>query len=71
MGRNHVHLSADIETASRVGARRGRPVILLVDAAAMRRDGHAFYCSANGVWLTDHVPAPYIKRLDETSSAPE
>ncbi|SCG66949.1 RNA 2'-phosphotransferase [Micromonospora inositola] len=60
-GRHHVHLSPDLETARRVGARRGGPVaILTVDAAAMARDGHLFYRSANGVWLADAVPAAYL-----------
>nr|QLJ96405.1 RNA 2'-phosphotransferase [Micromonospora carbonacea] len=60
-GRHHVHLSADVETAQRVGARRGGPVVVFtVDAAAMARDGHVFHRSANGVWLTDAVPARYL-----------
>ena len=60
-GRHHVHLSADTATARRVGARRGGAVVVLtVDAAAMARDGHVFYRSANGVWLTDAVPAAYL-----------
>ncbi|MEH0843543.1 RNA 2'-phosphotransferase [Micromonospora sp. CPCC 205711] len=60
-GRHHVHLSPDVETARRVGARRGGAVVVLaVDAAAMARDGHAFYRSANGVWLTDVVPSAYL-----------
>ncbi|KJK45437.1 RNA 2'-phosphotransferase [Lentzea aerocolonigenes] len=60
MNRHDVHLSPDRETARRVGARRGRPVILLVDAKAMSDDGHEFRLSANGVWLTQHVPARYL-----------
>jgi putative RNA 2'-phosphotransferase len=60
-GRHHVHLSVDTDTARRVGARRsGAVVVLTVDAAAMARDGHEFYRSANGVWLTDAVPAGYL-----------
>jgi len=60
-GRHHVHLSIDTDTAHRVGARRaGKVVIIAVDAAAMARDGHAFYLSANGVWLTDRVPPAYL-----------
>jgi len=60
-GRHHVHLSPDVATARRVGARRaGELVVLTVDAAAMARDRHAFYRSANGVWLTDAVPARYL-----------
>ncbi|MFF8649862.1 RNA 2'-phosphotransferase [Streptomyces griseoluteus] len=61
MNRHAVHLSADRETATRVGARRGRPVILAVDAGAMHRDGHVFHVSANGVWLTDAVPPRYLR----------
>lgn len=61
--RHHVHLSVDRETAHRVGARRSGPVMIIsVDAAAMHRAGHAFYRSANGVWLTDEVPPEYLRR---------
>jgi putative RNA 2'-phosphotransferase len=60
-GRHHVHLSPDTDTAHRVGARRGGPVVILaVDSAAMVRDGHVFYRSDNGVWLTDSVPPEYL-----------
>ncbi|MEU7302070.1 RNA 2'-phosphotransferase [Streptomyces sp. NPDC007189] len=61
MNRHDVHLSADRETATRVGARRGRPVVLTVDAGAMHRDGHVFHVSANGVWLTKSVPPRYLR----------
>jgi putative RNA 2'-phosphotransferase len=44
-----------------VGARRGRPAVLVVDAAAMHAGGHRFQVSANGVWLTEHVPARYLE----------
>ncbi len=60
MARHHVHLSADVPTARQVGGRRGRAVVLTVDAAAMARDGHVFLRSDNGVWLTDAVPARYL-----------
>ena len=59
--RHHVHLSADTETATAVGGRRGKAVILVIQAAAMAAAGHVFFVSANGVWLTDHVPAEYIE----------
>lgn len=59
--RTHVHLSADVETAAKVGARRGKPVILKVDAAAMHREGHRFFRSDNGVWLIEAVPPRFIK----------
>ncbi|OKI62406.1 RNA 2'-phosphotransferase [Micromonospora sp. CB01531] len=59
--RHHVHLSPDGATARRVGARRGGAVVVLtVDAAAMAGNGYLFYRSANGVWLTDVVPAAYL-----------
>ena len=61
--RHHVHLSADTETARAVGARHGRPNILVVDARAMHDAGHIFYRSDNGVWLADAVPPEFLRRL--------
>jgi putative RNA 2'-phosphotransferase len=63
MARHHVHLSPDTPTAHKVGSRHGKPVILVVDAARMRADGHAFFRSANGVWLVEHVPPRYLRLL--------
>ena len=63
--RHHVHLSPDIVTATRVGSRRGKPVILKIAAANMHSVGFSFFRSANGVWLTDHVPPQYISRSEE------
>ena len=60
MARHHVHLSIDVPTATKVGARHGKPVVFEIDAAAMQRAGHIFYVSANGVWLTDEVPPVYL-----------
>ncbi|SDD74760.1 RNA 2'-phosphotransferase [Glycomyces harbinensis] len=57
MDRHDVHLSPDRETAVRVGSRRGKPVVLVVDAYRMSQAGHEFRRSENGVWLTGHVPA--------------
>jgi putative RNA 2'-phosphotransferase len=62
--RHHVHLSANVETAEKVGQRRGKPVLLRIQADQMHRDGHAFFISNNGVWLVDHVPAKYIEFSD-------
>jgi putative RNA 2'-phosphotransferase len=59
--RQHIHLSLDLVTATAVGSRHGRPVILEVDAAGMAKDGYKFYCSANGVWLTEAVTVAYLK----------
>jgi putative RNA 2'-phosphotransferase len=65
MQRHHVHLSKDIATAQKVGARRGKPVILCIDAGQMLQDGHQFFVSANGVWLTDRVPPHYVRIVSE------
>lgn len=61
MKRHHVHLSPDAETATRVGSRRGEAVVLRIDSAAMARAGHVFYLTANGVWLTEHVPPEFLE----------
>ena len=61
MERHHVHLSATIETATNVGSRHGKPVVLVVNAAQMYGDGIGFYLSNNGVWLTDEVLYWYIE----------
>jgi putative RNA 2'-phosphotransferase len=58
--RRHVHLSSDVSTATIVGNRHGRPAVTTVRAGEMADAGHAFYFSANGVWLTHHVPAKFI-----------
>ncbi|WP_309296259.1 RNA 2'-phosphotransferase [Caballeronia novacaledonica] len=61
--RHAVHLSTDADTATRVGARHGRPLVLVVDAARMHADGYTFSLSNNGVWLTKAVPAIYLAQL--------
>ncbi|MFV2171888.1 RNA 2'-phosphotransferase [Actinomadura sp. LOL_016] len=61
MGRHAVHLSPDRETALRVGARRGVPVVLAVRAGRMAADGHEFRVTSNGVWLTASVPPRYLR----------
>lgn len=61
MSRQHVHLSKDTETATKVGSRRGKPIILSINAPKMVEDGFKFYLSENGVWLIDNVPVEYIE----------
>ena len=63
MSRQQVHLSADIPTAVAVGKRHGRPLVFAIDTMSMARDGFVFFRSANGVWLTDHVPPQYLREL--------
>ena len=60
--RIYVHLSEDIETATKVGNRHGKPVVYRVFAGWMHKEGFIFYRSVNGVWLTKEVPTKYIKR---------
>lgn len=59
--RHHVHLSADVETAIKVGQRHGKPIVLDVLAEQMSNEGHTFYLSDNSVWLTDHIPARFLR----------
>lgn len=59
--RNHVHLSADRETAIKVGQRHGQPIVLTVLARQCHDTGCPFYRSANGVWLVDAVPVQYLQ----------
>ncbi|MBC8142486.1 MAG: RNA 2'-phosphotransferase [Armatimonadetes bacterium] len=65
MNRHHVHLTDNTETAVKVGARHGKPVVFTVDAQAMRRTGHVFYRSENGVYLVDDVPPQYLSLAGE------
>jgi putative RNA 2'-phosphotransferase len=59
--RQQVHLSADAETARRVGSRHGAPVVLTIATQRMHAEGHIFTQADNGVWLTDHVPPKFIQ----------
>ncbi len=61
--RQHVHLSSDIETATKVGSRHGFPKVLKILAKNMYDDGYKFYLSENGVYLTDNVPKKYLTSL--------
>lgn len=67
MNRLYVHLSADIETAKKVAARRiGNAVIFKVAARQMYDDGFKFFQSANGVWLVETVPPQYLSTIPNT-----
>ena len=62
MERQHVHLSADLETAKNVATRHSsKYVILEIDTEAMLKENYKFYLSENKVWLTDFVPSKFIK----------
>ncbi|MBE5850288.1 MAG: RNA 2'-phosphotransferase [Lachnospiraceae bacterium] len=62
--RQFVHLSEHIEQAKDVGRRHGKLVLYEVDSGKMNKDGHIFYRSTSGVWLTDHVPPQYLIEID-------
>ena len=62
--RQFVHLSADRSTAIQVGKRFGKPIMIEVEALAMSRNGHEFFMSANGIWLTCSVPTTYLSFSD-------
>jgi putative RNA 2'-phosphotransferase len=68
--RQQVHLSPDRDTATHVGARRGKPVILVVEAGRLNLAGHQFFRSENGVWLTDAVPPEYLRIPKDSSDGP-
>jgi putative RNA 2'-phosphotransferase len=63
--RQHVHLSTDEATATKVGRRHGKPVVLRVHSGRMWRDGAEFFRSANGVWLTHAVPPEFLEFPNE------
>ena len=68
MARQYVHLSADIETAKSVGARRDpEPVVLAIDAESAWKDGIRFYIGNGRVWLADKIPAKYLSVLEPSA----
>jgi len=62
MRRQYVHLTVDRQLAARVGARRGKPVILEIAAVDAHRDGVKFYRANESFWLAVGVPAQYLSR---------
>ena len=59
----YLHFSWYKETAGKVGARHGKPVLYIVKSGQMYREGYKFYRSVNGVWLTKEVPVDYLKKV--------
>jgi putative RNA 2'-phosphotransferase len=59
--RDYVHMSINVDTAINVGSRHGKPVVFLVKAGEMVKDGFEFFLSNNGVWLTKSVPPKYLE----------
>ena len=65
--RNLVHLSAQKADARTVGQRHGKPVILVVRAEEMYREGHPFYQSESepGIWLVEYVPPEFLDNWEQ------
>ena len=62
MQRQYVHLSKTIEMAKNIGKRKDKfPIVLMINAKEMQNDNFYFYYGNDDVWLTDFVPAKYIK----------
>ena len=61
--RQYVHLSEDIETATAVGQRYGKPVILTIKALLVHEQGFMFYLSENRVWLTNFFPIKFMAEI--------
>lgn len=55
--RQYVHLSSDMETATVVGSRHGKSVVILTINTSGEMD---FYQADNGVWLARHIPPEMI-----------
>lgn len=66
--RHHVHLSEDVSTATAVGQRYGKPVVLKIKARRMHRQGFMFFQADNGVWLSGLIPAQFI---DQAINSPD
>ena len=60
--RHYVHLSEDEQTATEVGHRYGKPVVLKIEALRMYQQGFKFFQADNGVWLTTHVKNIFINQ---------
>lgn len=67
--RLYVHLSADYQTAVKVGSRHGRPFVYAVDSGVMTKQGYVFCLSVNGVWLTKIVPCGFLRHCCESEQS--
>lgn len=58
--RHYVHLSEDTQSATAVGRRHGKPIVLVIAAGIMYQQEFRFYLAPNGIWLTSCVPSQFI-----------
>jgi putative RNA 2'-phosphotransferase len=65
MGRQFVHLSANLPQARMIGYRKSAsaPALLAIDAARAHADGLVFHDAGDGVWLCGPVAAKYLARV--------
>lgn len=64
MARQYVHMSTDTQMAETVAKRRkGRMVIMQIDAKKAMADGIEFFVGNDRVWLAKHIPPQYISVL--------
>lgn len=68
MGRQYVHLTTDYDLATRVGSRRGKPVVLRIKAYRAYEGGVKFYKANEMFWLVDSMPADYIRLSHEDTT---
>ena len=65
MGRQQVHLSETLAGAREVGRRHANdPILLVVDAHALQRDGIGVDARGEETYTTDRVPPAYIEVFD-------
>lgn len=65
--RKHVHLSGSIEKAMEAGkVRTDEPLILKIDGAKAKKDGMKIFHAGKDVYVTDHIDAKYISKVDES-----
>lgn len=59
--RQFVHMSSDVETATKVGKRYDKsPVVLMIDTQKADNDGLKFYFGNQTTWLSEYIPPEYI-----------
>jgi putative RNA 2'-phosphotransferase len=65
MGRQYVHLSTDIDTATLVGKRHNeKPVILFINSKTAYDDGVLFYKGSDTIWLSENMLPKYLEIVD-------
>lgn len=64
MSRNFVHLDICPERAKSVGARHGKPIVLVIDTEKLSSE-YSLYRSGDNVYLVEEVPLSCIKEVLE------